>query len=130
MLRVAVAASLAVASAILPASLPPHPRLVLTPTRISDLQALIASGDADLLAGMSYLTNFTDLLLTLPALHCQDFEPSRSSLAYPMLTRILSLGLVYKLTANVSIGRRAVAELLNLTTDHSWGAGSDPHQGG
>lgn len=44
-----------------------------------------------------------------------------------MLTRVLSLAAVYRLTANATIGRRAVAELMNLTTDPAWGAGSDPH---
>jgi len=116
--------------AVLPETLPPHPRIVLTPARILQLQGLIAGGDADLLSGLQFLTRYTDQLMGIPPLQCQPFEPSRSVDSYPMMTRIQSLGLVYKLTGNVSIGRRAVAELWNLTIDPHWGATTDPRQEG
>ena len=123
-------ASFAVVAAVLPPTMPAHPRIVLTPDRIAALKALVESGDPSLLAGYAALQNYTDFLMTIPPLHCQPFEPSRSQEAYPMLTRLLSLGLVYKLTGDVAVGRRGVAELLNLTTDPAWGAGTDPHEDG
>ena len=93
-------------------ALPAHPRLVLTPTRVAELQAAVASNQQ-----AAFFFNGTDAqatyLLGVPPAPVPG--PNATGDARYALQRIYSLSMMWALTQNASWAARAYAEALVVT---------------
>ena len=115
MLRVsllAVAAVVAITTPVSLAAIPAHPRLVLTPSRITDLQAAVASNQQAAFFYNGTAAQATYLLGVPPA---PVPGPNKTGDARYALQRIYSLSIMWALTHNTSWAARAYAEALVVT---------------
>lgn len=108
----AIAAVVASTTPVSLAAIPSHPRLVLTPRRIADLQAAVASNQQ-----AAFFYNGTDAqatyLLAVPPAPVPG--PNKTGDARYALQRIYSLSIMWALTQNTSWAARAYAEALVVT---------------
>lgn len=99
--------------------LPPHPRIRLNESALSILKRTIVS-DPVAAQYKSALVEYADSLLLTPMIDCM---PNTDLLmgARVTLDHMYSFGLLYRLSGNDSYAKRAVDELLHVTTNcTSW----------
>ena len=101
-------------------ALAPHPRLILTPARLLDVQAFIANNSQaqayyrSLSAQGEYVLGTTPL--PRPPLNASDILMA----ARTVLTRVYVTALLFRLTGNQSFAARATAELTTFTAWSDW----------
>jgi hypothetical protein len=101
-----------------PAILPPHPRLLLTPSRGSAIAKLVATNAQ----AASYYRNLSaqaDEKLPLPPVAHPDDDGNVLGAAREALLRTYALAAMWRLTRNASYASRAAAEVLFFTTQWS-----------
>lgn len=100
--------------------LAPHPRLILTPERLADVQAFIANS-SQAAAYYAQLQAQGAYVLPLPPLAPPPANASSIlSQARAVLTRTYVLSLLYRLSGDESWAARAAAEMLGYATWPSW----------
>jgi hypothetical protein len=101
-------------------ALPPHPRLILTPSRLVDVKAFILNNTQAsayytfLLAQGEYVLNTKPL--PRPPQNSSDILMAARS----VLTRIYVTSLLWRLTSNETYANRAIAELLEIISWQDW----------
>ena len=118
------------AAAPAPPVLPPHPRLILTPARIAELQALVST-DAAAASLFASLQLHAEWVLTQPPVAQQAPGPSgilipiRTALDFALTSAATAL-LLGAEGAGAPFLERAVAELLSLSADDTSSAARPP----
>jgi hypothetical protein len=114
------AASAAALPFSLPAALPPHPRLILTPSAIQDMRNFIANNT---IAQDMYNRTLAqgEYYLTQPPL--RPTPNGTAPNARLILQRIYALGVLYAATDNVTWARRGIAEAVNGALCVEWDVG-------
>ena len=115
---VAAAAAAAASATPLPPLVLTHPRCMLTPARADELRALVRD-NAEAATFMERVRAQGAYLLTVP-----PFPPATGPAAIPnvrpILQRLYSLGVLYRVDGNATWAARAVPELLNAVAARQW----------
>ena len=97
------------------ASLPPHPRIRVNNTQLQTINNTITSSPfaQDIFANMVV---HGDKLVQDPLVECVASGPGQLLLvSRAVLDRTYTLGLLYRLTGNLTYAKRAIAEMLNVS---------------
>jgi hypothetical protein len=103
----------------LKASLKDHPRLFISPERISELK-LLSQEDKTLAALIGGLIQRADLFIDQPVLEFKIIGPRMLNRCQQIGDRVSTLALAYNLTDDSKYLERAKAELFNACNDPHW----------